>query len=542
MSLRHQLTSPENGVSGLFICAWLVALTIFFVAVATVDLANHRPISGDDGWILSASYKLATQGIFGSDMYEGFFHADQHYFIALPGQHFLQALFLRLFGSGISQARWASVLSGIMLLWAVSILAWRWYGQKVAVVTSLLLLFWQPAIAGEGAVPLVSLSRSMRYDLPAVAWIWLTLLFFDSWLRRPTPVRALMTGITSAAATLTQFFGAVTLVIVPLGILARHKGRTPAKVDVAAWLFGFFSLVGPYLLYVASHWQDALGQTAYLKGARANFNLYALLSNLLREPLRYQPILEQIDIAPGPWLLLVGIWPALAYLGLRIRRKGLYGDTLLALALVTTFLVLALMDRTKARIYALPLLPALCIAFALLIEQSFRWSLRDRGRLREAAGIAVLAFFVLTILHGFHFYYRDRRQALSVSDYYELGESIDAAIPHGATVAGSERWWWPLRNHEYLSIRNVSLQWRIRDDQGGQIPSFTSLVAEYHIKYIIVDVIVRGDMERTPQLLQQQFLSFLERCTTVQEQWADATYGEINLYAVKPVCSGPMNG
>lgn len=48
---------------------WLAGLTTFYVAVAAANLNSYRPISGDDGWILSASYKLATEGTFGSGLY-----------------------------------------------------------------------------------------------------------------------------------------------------------------------------------------------------------------------------------------------------------------------------------------------------------------------------------------------------------------------------------------------------------------------------------------------------------------------------------------
>jgi len=530
-----------NGRPTLLIYLWLGVLTLFFVTVATIDLANHRSISGDDGWILSASHKLATEGTLGSEMYTGFFHADEQYFIALPGQHVVQALFMRLLGSGISQARWASVISGIVLLWSVCLLAWHWYGTTVAVLTSLLLLFWQPALAGEGSVPLVSLSRSLRYDLPAVAWIWVTLLFLDSWLRRPTAGRALITGVASAGAALTQFFGSVVLIIAPLAALVAGKRRNLSIAHVVSWLLGLLSLVAPYLFYVSLHWQDAVGQTAYLKGERANFGLPALWDNFLREPQRYQHILEQVDIAPGPWILVLGVWPALAYLGIRLWRKDCRGDRVLALTLASTVLFLALGEATKAPIYALPLLPPLCIAFALLIQRQLTRSDGEQRPANRAVRFVVLVLFVLTILHGFHFYYRDWREASTASDYQALGSAIGAAMDDGAPVAGSERWWWPMRDHEYLAVRNLSLQWRIASENGKANASFAALAEQYGIGYIIVDVIVREDLARGSRPLQQQFDAFLEHCANVQERWSDATYGKITLYMVSGACRLPSS-
>jgi hypothetical protein len=197
-SLRPHLPRSRHA---LFLFAWLAGLTAVYIAVTTVNLANYRPISGDGAWILSASHKLARQGIFGSDMFTGFFNADQHYFIALPGQHVLQAVALWLLGDGIAQARWVSVLSGVTLLWAVSLLAWRWYGVTVAVLTGLLLMAWQPMLIGNEGVPLIALGRSLRYDLSAVTWTWLALFFLDRLLFRPGRWRALAAGWCAAAAT-----------------------------------------------------------------------------------------------------------------------------------------------------------------------------------------------------------------------------------------------------------------------------------------------------------------------------------------------------
>jgi len=131
----------EGDRRGQWLGLWLVALTAFYLAVTAANLANYRPISGDDIWILSASHKLATQGVFGSELYAGFFNADRHYFISLPGVHILQAVALHLPGNDLVNARWVSVVSGAVLLWAATALAWRWYGLAAGLVTSLLLLF-----------------------------------------------------------------------------------------------------------------------------------------------------------------------------------------------------------------------------------------------------------------------------------------------------------------------------------------------------------------------------------------------------------------
>src|SRR5688500_551526 len=66
-----------------------VGVSFLILLVSTLpNLANHPVITDDEMWVFSASYKLATEGVFGSDMFTGFFNADQRYYFNMPGQHF----------------------------------------------------------------------------------------------------------------------------------------------------------------------------------------------------------------------------------------------------------------------------------------------------------------------------------------------------------------------------------------------------------------------------------------------------------------------
>jgi hypothetical protein len=122
----------------------LIILTLLGFYLAATNLANYTPITGDDAWIMSASFKLASEGIFGSDPYTGFFNADQHYFIALPVYHFLQAASFKLMGFGVAQARLPNLFSAILLIWLTAALANRHHGRKTALLAVLLLILLCP--------------------------------------------------------------------------------------------------------------------------------------------------------------------------------------------------------------------------------------------------------------------------------------------------------------------------------------------------------------------------------------------------------------
>src|SRR5215212_5197455 len=89
--------------------ALAAALAVFLVSILP-NLGNHPAVTDDEVWVLSASYKLAKDGVFGSDIFQGFYHADRHYFFNMPAQQFVIAGALKLLGYGIFQARLVSVI------------------------------------------------------------------------------------------------------------------------------------------------------------------------------------------------------------------------------------------------------------------------------------------------------------------------------------------------------------------------------------------------------------------------------------------------
>ncbi|NLF66796.1 MAG: hypothetical protein GX579_19570, partial [Chloroflexi bacterium] len=164
-----------------------------------------------------------------------------------------------------------------------------------------------------------------------MAWTWLALLSLAALLRRPTARRALATGVCAAAAALTQFFGSVAVVVVFVAWAGqqRRQRRHAFSSAYTRWLVaGLLLVAGPYLLYTALHWPDALGQTAYLKGERATLGVPALVDNLGREPVRYRTVLNPRD-ASG-WVNLACMAAAVVYLGLQLGRRATAGDRLLA--------------------------------------------------------------------------------------------------------------------------------------------------------------------------------------------------------------------
>src|SRR5918997_785087 len=85
------LTRLSAFVEARLVLLEIAGLVAIFLYSVLPNLANHPAITDDEVWVLSASYKLAEEGVFGSDMFRGFYNADKHYFFNMPLHHFVVA-------------------------------------------------------------------------------------------------------------------------------------------------------------------------------------------------------------------------------------------------------------------------------------------------------------------------------------------------------------------------------------------------------------------------------------------------------------------
>lgn len=523
--------------------AMLAALSAFFVVMAAVNLANYRPVSTDDIWIISVSAKLAREGVLGTDLYAGFAQADRHFFLNLPALHFAQVAVFRLLGPGIEQARLVTLASGLVLVWVTALLAWRWFGVLAAALVAVLLVLWRSHLIGmDYGVPLLAVARTVRYDLPAVALIWLTYLSFDVYLTRGGALAACATGVCAGLATLTQFFGVVAVAVVaaalvwdrvrPLRAQGDDDQRQVARRSLGWMLAGLAVVVTPYLVFCALYWQDAVAQLGNGIATRLGATPAFFLWNLLDEPRRYAGMVGRPGV--GYWLLLIGVWPALGYLGYCLARKDGRSYRLICLDLTIGVAFLALVDNTKAPLYALLLAPSLCMLFGFALAAMIG-GLRQRQRSRLLlAGLAV-ALVVIVVLDGGRAYLRDRRGASTVSSYESVGSQLAALVPAGAKVVGSPRWWWPLRDHQYLALNNMWLQWQV-DREAGRASTFAAKLRENGADYLLLHESDLDEIELFPPELRTEFDSFLQRCAQQKASLTDTTYGQIDVYRIETPC------
>ena len=254
----------------------------------------------------------------GSDLYAGFFGADQHFFITLPLQHVLEALSFRAFGSGLAQARGVSVVAGVAVVWIVGWLAYRWYGLAAALVCEVLLVAWPSNItAASNGLPLLgwrglrattcwrSRSAGSRF------WRWILRWRDRAWCG------PLLLGLACGVAALTQFMGVfVTPVVFAVWLLA---GARPCGSCVdGAGHRGDRAAVGG-LCRAACAGRGWAGDGLRRRGDFLRPAFY--VENVLMESGRYEHLFG--DRSFSVLLLTVGLWPALAYVVWRSRDRTL---------------------------------------------------------------------------------------------------------------------------------------------------------------------------------------------------------------------------
>ena len=506
---------------------WLVVylgLSATLVAAVWPNLANFPPVSADEVSIMSVSFKLASQGVLGSDLYTGLYGADQHHFLALPGQHFFQAAFFGVFGAGVAQARAPSVVAGVIVLWTVGWLAYKWIGLGCSVTTGILLLFWRSnLIAPDARPPLVALAQSGRYDVTVLAGWWVVIAVLDRHIDRPRRITAVACGLFAALTALTQFYGAGALICCA-AVLWVRRTSTSQPLYARALALGALVPIAFYAAYAVANWTDFVGQ-AMLKPTRVRFyDPLFYIVNVANEWRRWEWLFRPSPDVLGAWLTLLAV--LLAFLaGAQLLRSA---KIVAFVSVLGTFLSLAILDSIKSRIYASLAVPVLCFGLAVALtglplglRRPTWWT-----RARTAAGCVLIVWIVVDGLDGYRFL---TREGPRVSQYSAVGERIAAALQDPVQVFGSQRWWWALRTYRYRSLSAQWDIWQVEQSAGGT-PDFGLMLERLGAGYLVLDNDTRGDLGRVPADLKQQVEEFLAARTAQIASWRDPTYGLIEIY------------
>jgi 4-amino-4-deoxy-L-arabinose transferase-like glycosyltransferase len=492
------------------------AVLAVFLVTGLRHLDAVPQVYEDEPWQASTAYKLLTSGVFGSDLFAGFYHMDQRYYGFMPLHPVLLAGFFKVFGVGLAQARLETVVLTALTLVLTFALGTRlftpWVGALA--VGLLVLVRWTGLTYVQlSGIPLVDLARIARYD-PLVPVIGLCAMHVYLSARSTNkPMLYAASGILAGAAGLAHVYG---LFWVPALLILAGWDR---QWRCAGWLLGGAVLPWlPYAAYVLADLPDWRGQTAIYASRVELLNPRWYLDNLIQEYHRYGPGLGPPGVGwllrPGFWLLLAALPLSLIGLGWRAvagcdaAARTILVPCLLFPTLFAAFITLKLVNYTPIE---LPL-----FALAAAWGASAVWSRVKLRPLLAGAGAAVL------IETGFAF---GRLEQTSNTPYPVFISEVRQYVPSGARILGLHSYWLGLQDFDYRSFL-VPLNWA---DEGLPLDEGLARVAP---DVVLLDARMRDYFASVPD--GARFRAWLAAHSgELIGRVDDPTYGLLEVYFLK---------
>lgn len=518
----------------------LLALAAVYLATTLPHLADDPIVGGDEGWIISASARLAEDGVFGSGLFRGFYGAEDHYYFNLPLHHLVLAAAFKLIGIGIGEARLVSVGFGLAALLLTYALGRRLGGPVVGVGAAALLVLLRLNLAPFSGLTLTDLGATVRYDLPAASFGLAALLLLARRLDAPpSPMRVAGAGLLIGLGSLTQFVGA--FFALPVGLflltLAWPLGRRLALIGVLV-LAGLAPFL-PYGAYLLSDWEDFRGQSRSVEQRTDLLSPGFYWDGLRNEPDRYaistalHDLPDSADEAlrrPSARLTMLLVAPlAAAYVLRRGRRDPAY--RLLGFGLVALVVQLALFESTKRFVYWVVVVPPLCVAIADSASAAWRWRPR-RERARWLARGAVAVVLAVFAVEGVAVAAKDVRDAGDAASYAALGTRLDAALPAGASAIGDNRISPALRHRDYRSLLLLFYHTNPRISRERTTDVFGAM-ERTGADYVLLSPLSREILAKLSPKDAADFERFLSTRAELVVTVRDEAYGPIEVYRVR---------
>lgn len=521
--------------------SWLLALALFFGA--TLPWLGRFPLVGqDEPWIAAPAAKLAREGVYGDDLFAGYYAMEQRTYNFPPLFPLSEALAFRLLGVGLRQARLVALLYGAATVALTYLLGRMLAGDAVGSLAAWLLVGLRLAAEREASgVPLLDLARIARYDI-AVPPLVLAALACFVWAERAGArawPRYLLAGALAGLAGLAHIYGAAALMVIGLALLWRAGWRLPREPEPWLVAAGCALALLPWGLYLA---RDPASYAGQMLPERARFQLWDAhfyLANLLAEPARYRRLWHDGQ-AWALWPRL-GIWLAAAGLPLAcglLLRRGWRGDLsarLLLLALAAQALLLALLVSLKFYNYLAPLLPFAALQLAWLGA----WLWRSAARLGPAqarlARLALAGALALALAEGAAGVAQSLRSAARTTDYDAYSARVATALRPGARVLGLHPLWFGLYPRGY-SYRSAVLATYLAQPEfypAGALPA-REVLARLAPDYVLVDLALAPELRldrpasELSEPLWRSFREYLDqRCGGAGLRIDDRDYGEL---------------
>jgi 4-amino-4-deoxy-L-arabinose transferase-like glycosyltransferase len=439
------LLPVKRGPIGITLSALLI-----YLFVSLNQLSVFPPVGEDEPWIAAASYKLARDGVYGSDLFKGHYGMERHVYEHMPVYSLLQAGVFRLFGVGVVQMRLLSVAFGAALAVAVWAVGCQIAGERAGALAAVLMIGLRLADGGDATgILLLDRARISRYDIAVPVFGLLALIAFNRAERTRARAWYATTGALAGVSSLSHLYGLFWMPVFVLVIVAR-QGRRSMR-DRALWmmLVGFAAVCAAWVAFVVTGWSDYLAQMRPYSDRFDLFNPSFYLTNAVHEIDRYRFIYRfapdgNLRLArPGFWTALFGIPAAVAAMLWYTKRQRHDPVFALAVASIVQVSMFTILLSTKSPNYVIALWPlgVLSIAWFGL----WLWNRWPDAYWR--AGLVVLLSFIL--IEGGSRVRHAQKIGRQTTSYDWFESQVAACIPADSLVLGFQHYWLGLRQFSY---------------------------------------------------------------------------------------------
>lgn len=488
------------------------------------------PVYEDEPWQASTGWKIATKGIFGTDLFAGFYGMQRHYYGYMPLHPLLLAVIYRVAGLGLFQTRLEPVLMGLLILILTYSLALRLFKDArigwLAVLFLLTVRLTGLTASQLTGILLLDMARIARYDMVVPVFGLAALHAYITARERNGKVWFFLSGLLAALSALAHVYGLFWLPVLILLALWDRRSRA----NVAAIALGFVLPLLPYIAYILSDLRDWRGQT------RQYGNRFDLLHpawywhNLMAEYHRYGPGLGSSRSAAlriGFWSALLALPASLIALSWRAWRYRCSAARALILPLLVFPLLFALLIHSKLVNYTISFVPLAAIAAA--------WgSITVWERVKSAKHALwfrlVLALLLAAIIvEGAMRIVALEVAAKTTTPYYDYIGRVREHIPPGARVLGLQNYWFGLEGFDYRSFA-VPL-WQTEPTYEPRPLSFEEALEQIAPGVVLIDHRMRHYFATSGAERAQQFDHWLKRHRgQLVGRVDDPTYGLMEIY------------
>ena len=478
-----------------------IGLVALYFGVSFWHLEQFPGIHFDEIGIAEPGYQFFTRGVYGSQLYRGFFNQEKIYLEVMPLMSLLEGAFLRVFGVGVAQMRTVPVLAGGVVLiltffagraWALTLAetdqTTHMSPEGLGLLAMGILLFWQLAPAGVdefvgSGIPLIDIARIARYDILVPAF---GMGAFFCWLSARRTKRIfwdVLSGVLTGGAVLSNVYGVFWFVVLAgLFFLSVPKSRTN-KVAFLAYTTAAGLVVGLWGIVILLHWTDFLGQIVKHQGRLDLGDWHFYWDSLRQEIHRYHLGVTrgQTYFRTGFWLFALGLPATVVWAIKRQIAHRVHQEAWLWVPAIVFPLAFALLVNEKRYYYLILEFPV----FAILLAWGGYSVYQHAPKMARLALGLVCGLFVI---QGMGAMLNLHSLALAQPSPAPFFAELREIIPPHKRILGQQTYWPALYTEDYQAL---TLLFIISNPERANLLSFEDALRQTAPDFVLVDSIFR---------------------------------------------------